>query len=162
MGQSPLCYSGKKSTESTERAELHGDLSKYIFGKRGLERGFYSCPCVSGPLPQPCQWESPLRQSEERKEWCGQGVQTPSCMSSSNVTSSALPCEWITDQPNAGDKDLRPAIKALISIPTYFLGRQYEIIGKSTFHESAIHTLCAFQNMTAFLSQWHPGTRLCV
>lgn len=41
MGQKPLSYSGQMSMESTKRAELLGDLSKCIFGKSGLEFGFY-------------------------------------------------------------------------------------------------------------------------
>lgn len=51
--------------ESTERAELYGDLSKYIFGKRSLEFGFYPGPGLSGTLSQPRQLESPLLQSKE-------------------------------------------------------------------------------------------------
>lgn len=52
----------------------------------------------------------------------------------------------------AGEKDLWPAVKALTSSPTYSLGRQYEVIVKSTLPNSAIYILCVFKNMTASLS----------
>ena len=45
--------------ESTEKVELHADLSKYIFGKSRLECGFSPCPCLSGPLSQSHTLECP-------------------------------------------------------------------------------------------------------
>lgn len=69
IGQKPVSYSGQMSMESTKRTELHGDLSKYVFGKSGLEYGFYPCPCLYGPLSQTHPLKSPSLHSDRKRHW---------------------------------------------------------------------------------------------
>lgn len=149
--------------DSTERAELHGDLGKHIFGKKDWR--LVSAHAHVSLVLCPSHASGRVHSDSQRKGRIGEDreVQIPSCMSSSNLTtiSSVLPWESVIDN-SAGDKDLWPAIKALISIPTYFLGRQYEIRGKSTICGCYLYTLCLQERDSLFKAMAPMDQAVCV
>lgn len=85
--------------ESTERAELHGDLGKHIFGKKDWR--LVSAHAHVSLVLCPSHASGRVHSDSQRKGRIGEDreVQIPSCMSSSNLTtiSSVLPWESVID-----------------------------------------------------------------
>lgn len=97
--------------EVLKRLDCMVTFANSCLGKRGLELGSYSCPCLSGPVSA-LQSQGPLLQSKDRKgDW---RLSTQLLVSCQSDNSQLYIVFQVIDQYIMWDKGLLCAIKALI------------------------------------------------